>query len=184
MDRGGARPAILDVRDDHAVEGDRATEVQGPIDRIDDPQAFGFPERGLWTLLGQNRYVGIVRGESRHDRLLGCVIRGRREVGSTLLACDDAHVRLHDRLADLDRGFRGDTREGLVPGRIRRAAGAASCHCGQSVRTRLSSSLRSNGFVRTEVIFRRLNSRSNCGRLALTNSTGMSRIVASSRTRS
>src|SRR6185503_8490333 len=183
VDRGSARPSALDVRDDDAVEGDRAAEVERAIDWIHDPQTFGLADRGFRALLRQHGDRGVMQRETFDDRLLRGVIGRGREVRTALLACDDLYVRLDDRVTAGDRGLRGDASEGRVSCRIRRA-GAAAGHAGQSSRTRWRRSLRSNGLVRTDVRFRLRNSLSNIGVFALTKSTGMSRMLESSRTRS
>ena len=151
MDRRGARASILDVRDHDGVERDPAAEVQRAVDRIDDPEPLRLAQLAARALLGQHGDRGVVRSQELDDRLLGCVIRGGREVRAASLARDDADIVRDDRIADRGRGPLRDPRELRVTPRGSAAQG------GQRARTLANSSLRSKGFEITSATRRSLN---------------------------
>jgi len=151
MDRRGARATVLDVRDHHGVERDPAAEVQRAVDRIDDPEPLRPAQLSARALLGQHGDRGVVRREELDDRLLGCVIRGGREIRAASLAGDDADIVRDDRVADGGRGALGDPRELRVP------RGGWAAQGGQRARTLANSSLRSKGFEITSATLRSLN---------------------------
>src|SRR3989442_14304706 len=113
VDRRRTRPALLGVRDDHAVEGDATREVQGAVDRVDDPErATG---RGSCrALFRQHGYAGSRLGEAPDDLLLRAMVGSRREVRAALLPGDDADVVDGDLAPDLARDARGELRERRV----------------------------------------------------------------------
>jgi len=78
------------------------------------------------------------------------MIRGRREVRATALLCDDTHVARRDPVTDLGR-------DGCGKARKARVSLGSGLYAGQSWRTFVSRSLRSNGFAITSEIFRSLN---------------------------
>src|SRR5437763_11563314 len=106
-----ARPAVLYVPDEDAIEREALAEIQRAVDRVDHPKPLRPGKAFASALLSKDGDVRVVGRKTRDDGRLGGVIRCRREIRSPPLAGDDRRIPDRDGVPDRNGRLGGEARQ-------------------------------------------------------------------------
>jgi hypothetical protein len=137
VDGAGQRTVLVLDRDGHAPGRQPVEEVDGAVQRVDDPaQAAGPAPRGL-VLLGEQPVVGTGGGQLAGDQQLGLAVGLRDRVGGRRLGVDHQLAEAVGVALQQPAGLLGDP-HGQLSQRLALCGGDAHPKNTSATRNRLS----------------------------------------------